>query len=98
MDRQTSRKPLAKPGTTSIKALLTTATIAATVGGWALLANHDSSTAALLAQTTPQPPDAQQLQQSQLSALDLSALPVIDPLPTVVPVPPSLMHSGLTAQ
>jgi hypothetical protein len=98
MDRKTSRRPDAKKSVAGVKALITTATIAATVGGWALFANHDGSTAALLSPKTPPQPDAPQPQQSQLSALDLSALPIIDPLPTVVPPPANLIQGGSAAQ
>jgi hypothetical protein len=90
MSKQTSRRHVAKPSTPGIKALITTASIAATLGGWALFANHNTSTEALLAQ------QATELSRpAQVFALNVSALPAIDALPTIVP---RLAESGLTSQ
>ena len=93
MSKQTSRRRVAKPSTPGIKALITTASIAATLGGWALFANHNTFTEALLAQ------QATELSRpAQVFALNVSALPAIDALPTIVPPPPRLAESGLTSQ
>ncbi|MEO8286129.1 MAG: hypothetical protein ABI670_06800 [Chloroflexota bacterium] len=93
MTKQISRRRVAKPPVPGIKALVTTASIAATLGGWALFANQNSYSQDFLAQ------QAQELSaQPQVPALNVSALPALDPLPTVVPPPSGLAGSGFSAQ
>jgi hypothetical protein len=91
--KQISRRRITKPPVPGIKALVTTASIAATLGGWALFANQNSYSEDVLAQ------QAQELSaQPQVPALNVSVLPAIDPLPTVIPRPSSLAGSGFSAQ
>jgi hypothetical protein len=90
--KQISRRRISKPPIPGIKALVTTASIAATLGGWAMFANQNSFSEDVLAQ------QAQELSvQPQVPALNVSVLPAIDPLPTVVPRPSSLAGSGFSA-
>jgi hypothetical protein len=68
----------------SMKMLIATASVAATVGGWAHFARHDGAVAGAAQQSPMQA--AVQAGQPALQ-LDTLALPTIAPVPTVVPAP-----------
>jgi hypothetical protein len=67
----------------SLKVLIATASVAATVGGWAQLARHNSDPGAM---SQPSPQATVQAGQPTLQ-LDALTLPTIPPVPTVVPAP-----------
>jgi len=93
MTKQAPAKRAGKPSTAGIKALIATASLGATFGGWVLFSTHDNTATQLAQQvaTSSDPP--------QTLALDLSALsaqPDIQPLPTLIP--PGLLQGAFSPQ
>ncbi len=84
-------KPSGSPAGKSrhgVKSLVVTASLAATVGGWALLAEHAPVNTTVQAATLIAP----RIVASSDAALGMP------PLPTLVPPPPGLSLSSLAAQ
>lgn len=93
MTKHFSPRRVAKPGAPGLRALLTTTSIAATLGGWALFATHDTVTDTLPSSQALEAPVTQ-----QTFAVDIPALPTIQPLPTLVPPPPNMASMGVAVQ
>jgi hypothetical protein len=92
MTKHFSPRRVAKPGAPGLKTLLTTTSIAATLGGWALFAAHDASTDTLPAQYAVEVPISR-----QAFAVNIPALSTIEPLPTLIPPPPNMAAIGIAA-
>ena len=93
MTKHFSPRHVAKPGAPGLKSLLITTSIAAALGGWALFATHDTLTDPLPAQYDVEVPTS-----PQAFAINIPALPTIEPLPTLIAPPSNMAALGTVAQ
>jgi len=81
MSGQMSKKQ-ARNGTTGVRAIITAASVAATVAGWSLIADAERATTI----GVQQPPTESTAQEQTTDMAYLQSLPPVRSLPTLVPI------------